>query len=185
MDPNADHRLMLAVRDGDLEKLGHLFETHHKRLYNFYWRQLGDGPLSEDMVQEVFYRMLKYRRTYRGDGKFTTWMYAIAHNVKMDHFRRVKNRQDFTDEIERLASPRPNPEELADRSERHRTLHRSLSRLSEDKKEVLLLSRFQGLKYEEIARVLGCPVNTVKARVFRAIRELRSYLDEQTDEAKT
>lgn len=185
MAEKSDHHLMLAVRDGDLDKLGHLFEKHHKRLYNFYLWQLGDGLLSEDMVQEVFYRMLKYRHTYRGDGKFTTWMYAIAHNVRIDHFRRAKNRQEFTDQIDTLASSQPNPEELSDRSSRYEALHRALDRLSDDKREVLTMSRFQNLKYEEIAQVLGCPVNTVKARVFRAIKDLKTYFDDQIDEATT
>jgi RNA polymerase sigma-70 factor (ECF subfamily) len=185
LEENTDHDLMLAVRDGDLDKLGHLFEKHHKRLYNFYLRQLGDGLLSEDMVQEVFYRMLKYRHTYRGDGKFTTWMYAIAHNVRIDHFRRTKNRQDFTDVVDTLVSTQPNPEELSDRSSRHEALHRALERLSDDKREVLTMSRFQNLKYEEIAQVLGCPVNTVKARVFRAIKDLKTFFNEQIDEATT
>ena len=124
MAENTDHQLMLAVRDGDLDKLGHLFEKHHKQLYNMYLRQLEDPLLSEDMVQEVFYRMLKYRHTYRGEGKFTTWMYSIAHNVRIDHFRRVKNRQDFTGETDGLVSMLPNPAELSERSSRHRAATR-------------------------------------------------------------
>jgi RNA polymerase sigma factor (sigma-70 family) len=178
-----DHQLMLAVRDGDLDKLGRLFEKYHRALYNFYLRQLEDAPLCEDMVQEVFLRMLKYRHTYRGEGRFTTWMYSIAHNVRIDHFRRMKNRQDFTGEIDDVASPQPGPAELSERSSRHQALHRALNRLSDEKREVLIMSRFQGLKYEEISRILGCPVNTVKARVFRALKDLKASLAQQIDEA--
>lgn len=183
MAEGTDHQLMLAVRDGDLDKLGHLFETHHKHLYNFYLRQLQDPLLSEDMVQEVFFRMLKYRHTYRGEGKFTTWMYSIAHNVRIDHFRRAKNRQDFTGEINGLASTLPNPEELSERSSRHEALYKALEQLSGEKREVLVMSRFQNLKYEQISQVLNCPVNTVKARVFRAMKDLKMFLNDQIDEA--
>jgi RNA polymerase sigma factor (sigma-70 family) len=178
-----DHQLMLAVRDGDLDKLGYLFERHHKKLYNFYLRQVADRLTCEDMVQEVFFRMLKYRHTYRGEGKFTTWMYSIAHNVRVDQFRGAGSRQEFTGEIDGLVSPQPNPEELTERSSRFATLHRALERLSVEKREVLVLSRFQGLKYEEIAQILGCPVNTVKARVFRAIKDLKAHFSGQIDEA--
>ncbi|MGD8414267.1 MAG: sigma factor, partial [Candidatus Latescibacterota bacterium] len=116
MAENEDHKLMLAVRGGDLDRLGVLFEKHHRKLFNHYVWQLGDPALSEDMVQEVFYRMLKYRHTYRGDGKFTAWMYTIAHNVKTDHFRRARNRQDFAELPETLESPGPGPDDVTIRS---------------------------------------------------------------------
>ena len=183
MPGQADHKLMLAVRDGDLDKLGYLFEHHHKRLYNYYLGQVADEQLCEDMVQEVFLRMLKYRHTYRGDGKFTTWMYSIAHNVKVDQFRRAKNRYDFSGELDGLAGGGASPEELAERSNRYGMLYQAMDRLPAEKREVLVLSRFHGLKYEEISEILDCPVGTIKARVFHALRQLKVYLNEQGDEA--
>jgi RNA polymerase sigma-70 factor (ECF subfamily) len=179
-----DHQLMLAVRDGDLDKLGHLFEKYHKQLFNFFRRQTEDQQLCEDFVQEVFFRMLKYRQTYRGEAKFTTWMYSIAHNARIDHFRRARHRKDFSDEIDGLVSAQPGPEELTERSSRHELLYKALDRLSDDKREVLIMSRFQNLKYEEISQIMGYPVGTIKARVFHAIRDLRTFFNEQTDEAK-
>jgi RNA polymerase sigma-70 factor (ECF subfamily) len=179
----SDHQLMQAVREGDLDKLGYLFEKYHKQLYNFFLRQVENPELSEDFVQEVFFRMLKYRHTYRGESKFTTWMYAIAHNARIDHYRKAKNRQDYTDEIDRLVSKQLNPEELSERSSRHEMLHRALRKLSDEKREVLILSRFQHLKYEEISQILDCPVGTIKARVFHAIRDLKVFFNQQTDEA--
>jgi RNA polymerase sigma-70 factor (ECF subfamily) len=180
-----DHQLMLAVRDGDLDKLGHLFEKYHKQLYSFFRRQAADEQLCEDFVQEVFLRMLKYRQTYRGESKFTTWMYSIARNARIDYFRKAKHRQDFTEEIDELVSSQPSPEELIERSTRHELLYNALDRLSDDKREVLVMSRFQNLKYEEISEILGCAVGTVKARVFHAIRDLRTFFDEQRDEARS
>jgi RNA polymerase sigma-70 factor (ECF subfamily) len=174
---------MLAVRDGDLDRLGHLFEEHHRQLYNYYLKQVRSPELSEDFVQEVFFRMLKYRHTYREDGKFMTWMYSIAHNVKADYFRKAKHRQDFTDEIDGLVSDQPDPSEVTEQSDQHELLHRAMEQLSDERREVLILSRFQNLKYEEISEILGCPVGTVKARVFRAIRDLKTFFDEQTSEA--
>ncbi|UCG51770.1 MAG: RNA polymerase sigma factor [Candidatus Latescibacterota bacterium] len=179
MPEKTDHQMMLAVRDGDLDKLGHLFEKYHKQVYNFVLRQVEDPQSCEDIVQEVFFRMLKYRHTYRGDGKFKTWMYSIAHNAKIDHFKKARHRQDLTGEIDGVASTLPNPEESFERSSRHTNLHRALGRLSDEKREVLIMSRFQNLKYEEIAQILDCPVGTIKARVFRALKDLKTLLDEQ------
>jgi RNA polymerase sigma factor (sigma-70 family) len=178
-----DHQLMLAVRDGDLDKLGYLFEKFHQRLYNLYLRQVGDPQTSEDLVQEVFLRMLKYRHTYRGEGKFTTWMFSIAHNVRGDYFRKARHKRDYTDEVDDLVCTQLDPAQLSEKTSRYEVLYRALDRLSDDKREVLVMSRFQNLKYEEISEILGCPVGTIKARVFHAIRELRTFFDEKRDGA--
>jgi RNA polymerase sigma-70 factor (ECF subfamily) len=175
--------MMTAVRDGDLDKLGYLFEKYHKQLYNFFLRQVRDSQSCEDMVQEVFLKMLKYRHTYRGEGKFTTWMFSIAHNTMVDLFRKAKNRYEFTDEIDRVISSQLTPEELSERSSRYDFLYKALDRLSDEKREVLVLSRFHNLKYEEISEVLGCPVGTIKARVFHAMNDLRAFFNEKRDEA--
>ena len=79
---------MRAVRDGDLTRLGVLFERHHRALFDFLYRMTGDRGAAEDLVQDVFVRMLRYRGTYRDDGKFETWMFRIARNARADHFRR-------------------------------------------------------------------------------------------------
>ena len=82
-----DDRLMTAVQAGDVSRLGDLFERHHRALFNFFLRWCGDRQLSEDMVQDVFLRMLKYRATYRPGSQFRTWMYHLARNVRIDKVR--------------------------------------------------------------------------------------------------
>ena len=81
---------MLAVRDGDVEKLGLRFEKHNKHLYNFFLRQTGKDRESEDLTQEVFFRMLKYRHTYKNEGNFMVWMFKIAHNARNDYYKKHK-----------------------------------------------------------------------------------------------
>jgi RNA polymerase sigma factor (sigma-70 family) len=168
-----DNQLMLQIRNGDVDKLSILFERHHVALYNFYLRMTGKKEISEDMVQDVFFRMLKYRHTYRGDGKFSNWMFHIARNVQFDYFKK-KQRQDFrdSDELE-LISDNPTPGEAAERNQDNELIHSALMKLTVEKREVLVLSRFQNKKYEEIAEMLDCKVGTIKARVFRAIKDLR------------
>ena len=168
----SDHECMEAVREGDLDKMGLLFERHHKHLYNFFLRQTGRPQTSEDLVQDVFYRMLKYRHTYRADSQFKTWMFTIAHNAKIDSYRKNKHKQYETEFTNRMVSDEPNPEEVSVLKDAKTLLMSALATLPEEKCEVLILSRFQNMKYEEIAQVTGCKVGTVKARVHWALKDL-------------
>ena len=167
-----DHELMMAVRDGDLDRLGLLFEKHNKNLYNFFLRQTGDPQTSEDLVQEVFYKILKYRHTYRGESKFTTWMFRIALNSKVDYYRKNKHKSDDIEILESVASNDPSPEDISVQKEKKDILTKALQMLPEEKREILLLSRFQNMKYEEIADIVGCKVGTIKARVHWALKDL-------------
>jgi RNA polymerase sigma factor (sigma-70 family) len=165
----SDEELMGQVRSGVGEMLGLLFERYQVPLFNFYLRLTGDRTISEDLVQEVFFRMLKYRQTYRTDTPFRGWMYQIARNARVDYLRRKRPETSWEPEM----SPAVLPTDTAQQSQEAALLHRALMRLPEEKREVLVLSRFQDLKYEEIAQLLGCEVGTVKTRVHRALQELR------------
>ena len=167
-----DHTLMLAVRDGDIEKLGVLFERHHKKLYNFFLLDTKNRQMSEDLVQDVFFRMLKYRHTYRDKGTFMTWVYTIARNARIDYFREHSAQPDQLVEADDLISSGPNPEEEYEHECDMSLLRKALSRLPEEKREIILMSRFDNMRYEEIAQVLDCTAGTVKVRVYRAMREL-------------
>jgi len=86
----ADNSLMMLVRDGDLDKLGLLFERYKKPLYSFFYGMNRSQELSEDLVQNTFLRIMKYCHLFRGDGDFRTWMFHIARNVSHYHFRKDK-----------------------------------------------------------------------------------------------
>jgi RNA polymerase sigma-70 factor (ECF subfamily) len=165
----SDEELMAQVRSGVGEMLGVLFERYHVPLFNFYRKLTGDRGVSEDLVQEVFFRILKYRHSYRVDTPFRAWMYQIARNARLDYLRKHRSETSWEPEM----SPAIEPVDTAQQSQESVLLHSALMRISEDKREVLVLSRFQDLKYEEIAQLLGCEVNTVKTRVHRALQELR------------
>jgi len=165
----SDEELMSQVRNGIGEMLGVLFERYHVPLFNFYSRLTGDRAVSEDLVQEVFFRILKYRHSYRTDTAFRAWMYQIARNARLDHLRRRRPEASWDPSM----SPAVEPADTAQQGQESALLHRALLHLGEDKREVLVLSRFQDLKYEEIAQLLGCEVGTVKTRVHRALQELR------------
>lgn len=160
---------MLDVRNGTGETLGVLFDRYHAPLFNFYAKLTGDRTLSEDLVQEVFLRILKYRQSYQPGTPFRAWIYQIARNARVDHYRKTPKQVAFEPEM----APPVLPKDSAQQSQETELLHRALMQMPEEKREVLILSRFQELKYEEIARMLGCELGTVKTRIHRAIQELR------------
>lgn len=178
-----DDALMLEVGQGRVEKLAILFERHNIQLFNFFLRLTGSRPVSEDLVQEVFVRLLKYRQTYRGEDKFISWMFRVAHNVHIDHLRRHKEAYSLDEQFGEVRSPEPALEEQVGGSEEAALISKALARLPQEKRKVLVLSRFENLKYREIAELMDCPVGTVKALVHRAVKELGEIYARLSQEA--
>jgi RNA polymerase sigma factor (sigma-70 family) len=172
---------MLAVREGDLDQLSLLFDRHHKHLYNFFLRMTGSTEDGEDLVQEVFLRMLNYRNTYRDDSRFETWMFQIARNARIDSFRKRRRGEPLSVDREPV-NPDPGPDESLIKKNETDLLHRALALLAEDKREVLLLSRFQNMEFREIAGILDEKETTVKVRAHRAVRELGEIYRQLTEE---
>ena len=174
-EPLSDHDLMLAVRDGELDALGILFERHHGPLFGFLVKLTGQRTAAEDIAQIVFQRMLKYRHTYRDDGSFTAWMYHLARRCAADHFRKSSSAPVATDpqNLTDHSDGRPDAGDHASVRDEHALLHLALNRLDRDDREILLLSRFQELSFAEIASILECSVGAAKVRAHRALKELR------------
>jgi RNA polymerase sigma-70 factor (ECF subfamily) len=163
---------MRAVRDGDIGKLGELFERHHAALFDFLSRMTGNRTAAEDLTQDVFVRMLKYRSTFRDTGRFETWMFRIARNARTDYFaRRAAVEVADAGIDEPIAEPAT--EHALERDQERMLLRRALLQLGEDRRELIVLARYRGMKHEAIAEVLGVETGTVKVRIHRALKELR------------
>lgn len=172
--PVSDHALMLAVRGGDLDALGELFERHQGPLHGFLCKHTGDRAAAEDIAQTVFERLLKYRHTYRDDGNFAPWMYQVARRCTADHFRRTASTESADPAtLQEYADDQPHAGDAARQSDDHRLLQQALGQLDADDREILLLSRFQDLSFAEIAGILECSIGAAKVRAHRAVRELR------------
>ena len=171
----SDHELMIAVRAGEIDRLGDLFERHHGPLYGFFVRTTGDRIASEDLVQLVFYRILKYRHTYRDEGRFSAWIYHVARKVAADHFHRnsLAPRATDPDDLHAVPDQAPHAADRAMAADDTERLHAALAALGPDQRELLVLARFQHLKHEEIARLFDLSVGAVKVRVHRALKDLR------------
>jgi RNA polymerase sigma-70 factor (ECF subfamily) len=193
MSTATDRELMVSVQRGDVARLGELFERHHRRLYHTFVRLIGDRAASEDLVQEVFVRILRYRDTFRSDAEFTPWMFTLARNVAHDH-RQSRKRLRLVDaeptaglegayRAPETADGEPTPPTRLEDEQTRRRLERALASLSPDRREALALARFAELPYEEIGAIVGATTGAVKVRVHRALNDLRSaYLDIERNE---
>jgi RNA polymerase sigma-70 factor (ECF subfamily) len=134
-----------------------------------------DRDLAEDLTQNVFLRIIKYRNSYKAGSRFQSWIYQVARNIFLDHYQTNKNRHaDFVD-IEKVSDPMLDTDESAWSEERERLLHESMARLNPEQRELLILTRFQQLKYEEVAQILDTSVANIKVKVHRAIGKLREH----------
>jgi RNA polymerase sigma factor (sigma-70 family) len=167
---------MFLVKTGDLDKMKLLFERHHRLLYSFLYNMTYNKEASEDMVQNVFYRVLKYRHTFTGRGDFVIWMFHLGRNVLKDHIRKIKRAGRHYDlnivSFNEAGDVSPD-EQLAKKQDQHR-LYQAMKKLSDDEREILTLSKFQELKYFEIAQILNITESAVKVRVHRAFNHLKN-----------
>ncbi|MEX0719220.1 MAG: RNA polymerase sigma factor [Balneolaceae bacterium] len=174
---------MMKVKQGDLDKLGLLFERYNRPLFSFFYRMSKEAQLSEDLVQSVFERILKYRSTYSGNGAFTTWMFSIARNAHIDHYRKQKrNGETMQLDEDHLESDPPEFGEVSEQNFKKQLLEKALDQLDEDKREVILLSRYEGFKYKEIAEIQQSTEGAVKVKMFRAMKDLKDIVFKLSEE---
>ncbi len=169
-----DRERMLRVREGDLARLGELYDRHSKRLYNYFLRLVRDRAAAEDLVQEVFVRMLKYRHTFRDDAELAPWMWTLARHAATDAWRGRPREVAADEATPEPAAAEPHPLARLEREQEIERLSAALGRIPPEKRELLLLARFSELPYAEIGELLGVTVGAVKVRVHRALQDLRS-----------
>jgi len=170
-----DESIMEAVKNGDLQQASLLFERHHKRIFNFLVRMTMDRDVAEDLTQNVFLRLIRYRTSYKEDLKFTTWIYKMARNVFSDHYQQQKSKMKSAFDIDKLNGEIEDLLEGQEQEEREKILIRSLAMLDDDNRELLVLTRFQHMKYEDVAAVYDTTVANIKVKVHRAIQKLREH----------
>jgi RNA polymerase sigma-70 factor (ECF subfamily) len=176
-----DEALMRAVREGDLAKLGDLFDRYHRTLFEFLNRMTGSRELAQDLVQDVFLRILKYRASYRDDTRFEPWVFRIARNARADHYAKRQALLPLSDEALERPDAAAGPEGQLEQEDDSVRLRAALMRLGDDRRELIILARYQGMKLEAIAELLGIETGAVKVRIHRALKELRDIFLQQAE----
>jgi len=168
----SDEMIMQKVSEGNLDLLKELFDRHHKHVYNFLYKMSGDRMLAEDLTQDVFYKLIKYRHSYN-NGSFLSWMFTIARNSLKTHYTRKHKAHD---DIEVLAYKAVEEEDNATENNAH--LQYALSKLDPYDRELVILNRYQEIKYDDLAQIMGSTPGAVKTKVCRILKKLKNiYLE--------
>lgn len=174
-----DNQLMFRVKEGNLDQMALLFDRHHRSLYGFFYHHTGLKSESEDLVQTVFMNMIRSRATFTGSHKFETWMYTIARNALKDHYRKNKRLSGFVDadEVAYQLKDSTEADDKIHRREEEKLLKQALELLTETDRELIILSRYQEMKYHEIAVLMNLSEGAIKVRIHRAVKQLKeNYL---------
>jgi RNA polymerase sigma factor (sigma-70 family) len=175
----SDEIIMQRVKDGNLEEMSVLFERYHVKLYNFFLKLTRNRDASQDLTQNLFYRMIKYKNSYKNDHSVQSWIYQMARNLHID-FCNEEKRSDAV-----FMKSETYPIDIHDNSdgfteEDYQRLDHAFSELSNEQKEIIVMSRYQGLKYEEISKITCQSVPAIKVIIHRAIKQLRGIYFKQT-----
>jgi len=189
LDDLSDHDLILAHGEGDPDAFGVLFTRHRDRLWAVALRTTGNPEDAADALQEALISAFKRAAAFRGDAQVTTWLHRIVVNASLDRLRRNKVRaaQPLPDDLEEYAGrgavvgsadPAHDPEDAVIRSDQRLAVRAALATLPPDQRAALVLVDMEGYPVEEAARILGCPVGTVKSRCARGRHRLLDLLKE-------
>ncbi len=188
MTERSDVDLMLAVQAGDDAAFSVLVERHKSAVVNLTYRYLGNFADAEDLAQEVFLKVYGARARYRPEAKFTTWMYRIAVNASLNEVRNRKNRPTFRaaslvdagqgeETAAAVADGRAAaPADEVERLELNERVRAAVDRLPERQRMALLLNKFQGLSYEELAATFDLTIQAIKSLLTRARENVRHQI---------
>ena len=185
---------MTRYRGGNVRAFELLLRRHKKPVFNFLWRQVGNRALAEELLQEVFLRVIRSASSYQEQAKFTTWLYTIARNLCVDAARRAEHRRTLSLDApsgdagralsDGVADPAADPSRQALSRELRRSIEQAIAALPDEQREVFLMRERSGLPFKEIASIVGVPENTVKSRMRYALERLREALAEYKDLAE-
>lgn len=184
----SDEELMLACKADNGAALEEIYHRYYKQIYGFVYRNNKRKELTEDIVQEAFLRVYRSRKSYKPTAKFAVWLYRIVRNLCIDESRRYWNRNVTRETESTLVEDQQSPIDLLatdDKDVRQRMdevndlnrIKAAVDQLSPEQREVIILNKFQGLSYQEIADVIDSNTESVKQKAYRAHLKLREMLE--------
>jgi RNA polymerase sigma-70 factor (ECF subfamily) len=182
-----DEELVARATAGDVDSFNQLVSRWERTIYALAYRTLGREEDARDVVQEAFLRAYRGLRGFKGEAKFSSWLYRITLNLCRDWIRRERRAPvvqppegvDAVELADSQAAPAESVEELVARREMSRAVSRAMAELPEEQRTAILLKEYHGLTFQEIADQLNCPLSTVKTRLYQGLSVLRRRLDRQ------
>lgn len=195
LDETSDEELLRRFNEGDADAFEALVRRYERPLYNFILRSVRRKERADELLQDVFLKVVQRSTDFKGNSKLSTWLYTIARNLCIDHsrkmvFRRHKSldapgRSGDSEEgptlLDRTAADGPTADRAAIAQDLQRRIAEAVEELPEEQKEVFLLRQVQGMAFKEIAEVVGVPENTIKSRMRYALERLQRALSEYQD----
>jgi RNA polymerase sigma-70 factor, ECF subfamily len=186
MTPWTDEELVARSKTGDVDSFNQLVKRWERPIFALAYRTLGREEDARDVTQETFLRAFRALSGFKGDAKFSSWLYRIALNLCRDWMRKERRAplvavsEDV--DVEQMAAaqgPVETVEDLAARAELHREVAKAMERLPAEQRQAIILKEYHGLTFQEIADLMKCPLSTVKTRVYQGLSTLRKQLGEQ------
>jgi RNA polymerase sigma-70 factor (ECF subfamily) len=180
--PSTDEELVARSIRGDADSFNELVLRWERSIYALAYRTIGRDEDARDICQETFLRAFRGLPSFRGQAKFSSWLYRITLNLCRDWIRRERRTPivQGTDELESIdlagSEPAESIEDLVARRDLTRAVERAMSRLTEEQRVAIVLKEYHGLTFQEIADIVGCPLSTVKTRLYQGLNVLRREL---------
>lgn len=185
-----DEELVAAAQAGDLDGFNQLVSRWERPIFALAYRTLGREEEARDVVQEAFMRAYRGLHAFKGEAKFSSWLYRITLNLCRDWIRRerraplvaVPEGVDPVDMADAQVNPAESVEDLVARREMSAAVSRAMAELPEEQRVTILLKEYHGLTFQEIAEMQNCPLSTVKTRLYQGLSVLRRRLERQQKE---
>lgn len=185
-----DEELVARATAGDLDSFNQLVSRWERPIYALAYRTLGREEEARDVVQDAFLRAFRGLKGFKGEAKFSSWLYRITLNLCRDWIRRerrapmvqVPETDDSMDLAEQMPSQDESVEELVARREMSQAVSLAMAELPEEQRTAIMLKEYQGLTFQEIAELLDCPLSTVKTRLYQGLSVLRRRLERRQSE---
>jgi RNA polymerase sigma factor (sigma-70 family) len=181
-----DQQLITLFNNGESTAMEILVTRHKDRIFTSIYLLVKDRFLAEDIFQDLFIRIIETFRAgkYKDENKFVQWAMRIAHNLCVDHFRKIKNKPvirtgDGVDIFDVLNFEEPNAEDKIIKTQSSERIMKLVCKLPEDQREIIILRHFADLKFREISKILDCSVNTALGRMRYALLNLRKLIEEK------
>lgn len=181
MNEYNDLEIMRKVQSGEMHLMGILYERHKTNLYSYFYRCTNSRQKSEDLVQNVFLKVIKSKHLFKGTtGEFKYWLFRIARNTWIDNAKSKEptiRAVPIENEYERGSY---NLEDGKDYEKQRRleSMRNALNQIAEEKREAIIMSRYQGLDYKTIAKISNCTESAVKSRIMRGLNDIRTIVNQ-------